>query len=143
MRTKLGVAILSALLTGAMSVPAQPASAVGIRATGDIFVYPDLKACATVNFHEAQSFIAGELSVVGSTVSGQQTDASEDGLIADAQPVFYPTTMLAWSGCVAGAGSTVRNGAATYTFEVSGSSADLVIVKTCLVRNGAMTCTAI
>lgn len=121
----------------------KPASAVGIFASGTITVSNDLSSCARITFNDPQATVIGEFSAVGAATNPQEASSSDvNGVVLDAVPVVV-TNGTSWSGCLSGAGAAVTTGSATYTLEATGATGDILIVKTCTVSSGHMTCAAL
>ena len=137
MRARAIVAVV-ALVTGVLFGGAPPAGAVGgagVFASGDIQVWEDLGACATVTFPTPTTF-AGEFSVVGA-IEGPWTQIVK-GVIPFAQ---VKSTGDSWTGCLPGAYQSATIGEVVYTLVASGANGgEVVHVVTCTVVNGHVSC---
>src|SRR5688572_25253886 len=125
------------LVTGLVFGSSVPASAAGtaLLADGDITVYDDLTACATVSFNSGTAF-AGSFEGVGEV----QGDGTKVGTIRGARAIS-DLNGGTWSGCIAGAYAGATAGEAKFVLHASGvNGGDVVYVVQCTVMFGNVSC---
>lgn len=124
--------VAAALAATAVSVA--PASAIEYDAgiSGNITVYPDLSACATLSWPGGP--VVGQFVAVGEV----QGPGTKVGTVRSAVPVASSSGW--WSSCVSGAYFGATAGEGKYTLSASGVGGDHVTVKQCTVTFGTLTC---
>lgn len=130
--------LLLIVLTLASLTPWHPVAAheVGVGdGDGDITVYEDMSACATVTFPAPTTF-AGQFSAAGA-IAGP---GGLVGAVRGAREILV-TDGTTWFGCVTDAYAGASIGAAEYTLTVSALTGDFVAVELCTVRQGVVSCT--
>jgi hypothetical protein len=117
-----------------LAVPAHPASAIVAGKPVSYTINEDGSACFSAS---PNGPAAGSASVTGVALPPMATRQPQRGPVAQPFAAAVPlvTTGGAVSVCLGGIGTPIYNGAATYTFDLHGTTGDYVAVVTCQWRS--------